>query len=515
MAIKNRSDKSPLIDPFVHQSNPSYKPIDKSPSPLDKYIAQGLSDDTNGIKFQAALQELVNGETDSSQLLASLLGAGNAQFSDERWDMFYQYLLGMMQQANQRAFDIEQRDESRLYNNPMNELARLMGSGVSRDAALEILKGSAGGSGSLGVAGSGSFDAPSVSAPSGTMELQKQQSIAGMVFGSLAALSNLVQSGVSVAQGIEQVNQLKGQNYFSNKQIEAFDSVQQLTSALQTMQTNGEIEPSEIEKLSNANDLIKFLQKQSESNDNLKQLIKSPAYATALGTSYGRNYFNQYWKSLRDTRDEGTLLDSFIRNQQLQNTLLNANIDKVGAEMENLGKQNSLINQQIIESCNRVAVGDAQISVLNEQGKFIQVQSTQLIRQTDSQVSLMDTQAFGQDITNRQLSLNYEYNEAGFPMLKLARVHDLELQLARWQCLTTPESMQKQMRSWLLEPQNAYDVAYLQNLYLNAVGSFAQQNPALWNLCSGFKASGAFDMVKMMPMPVSKNPTNLLNLGPK
>ena len=411
MAIKNRSDKSPLIDPFVHQSNPSYKPIDKSLSPLDKYIAQGLSDDTNGIKFQAALQELVNGETDSSQLLASLLGAGNAQFSAERWDMFYQYLLGMMQQANQRAFDIEQRDESRLYNNPMNELARLMGSGVSRDAALEILKGSAGGSGSLGVAGSGAFDAPSVSAPSGTMELQKQQSIAGMVFGSLAALSNLVQSGVSVAQGIEQVNQLKGQNYFSNKQIEAFDSVQQLTSALQTMQTNGEIEPSEIEKLSNANDLIKFLQKQSESNENLKQLIKSPAYATALGTSYGRNYFNQYWKSLRDTRDEGTLLDSFIRNQQLQNTLLNANIDKVGAEMENLGKQNSLINQQIIESCNRVAVGDAQIYVLNEQGKYIQVQSTQLIRQTDSQVSLMDTQAFGQDITNRQLSLNHEHEQ--------------------------------------------------------------------------------------------------------
>ena len=241
--IQNRSDKSPLID---DHSNPSSR--HKYPSPLDKYIAQGLSDDTNGIKFQAALQELVNGETDSSQLLASLLGAGNAQFSDERWDMFYQYLLGMMQQANQRAFDIEQRDESRLYNNPMNELARLMGSGVSRDAALEILKGSAGGSGSLGVAGSGAFDAPSVSAPSGTMELQKQQSIAGMVFGSLAALSNLVQSGVSVAQGIEQVNQLKGQNYFSNKQIEAFDSVQQLTSALQTMQTNGEIEPSEIEK---------------------------------------------------------------------------------------------------------------------------------------------------------------------------------------------------------------------------------------------------------------------------
>ena len=495
MAIKKLNDKTPIHDPFIHSSNPNFHRV--SLSPLDKYLSQDLGDDTNGVNFQSVLKELESGQTDSSQLFAALLGAGDLSFPNEQWDMFYQYLLGLMQQANQRAFDIEQRDESRLYNNPMNELARLMGSGISRDAALEILKGSAGGSSSgSAIIGSGAFNAPSVSAPSGSMELQKQQNIADIVFGSLSALSNLMQSGVSLAQGIEQVKLLNSQNYFSQQQMNAFDSVQQITQALQTMQTNGEIEPADIEGLSNADDLIKFLQNASKNNEQIAKLIKSPSYAHALGTSYGRDYFNSYWKSLRNSRDEGTIYDEFVNGLKFDNAIKQLQPQLMGAEISRIGMENKVSEQMIIESANRIAQGEANIQYLNKQGEWIDAQVTLSAAQTR-----LTNQQTNKSITeNKLLGQNYEYNEAGFAMLKQNRIDELTYKALEWNTkLRSPSSkgyVQQMQKAWLTEGSNAADAAYVMSLYYNAVGDFATSHPGLYQLGACFHMSGMDKLLK-------------------
>lgn len=481
---------------------------------LGGYTAGGdLSDFAGGSSdldhIRNLFQSLLNGNTNAAQLLAALLqGSNRADWSDESYTMIMQYLFSLMSTSDQRAYDWTMLQDSRQYNNPTNELARLMGAGISRDAALQILSGSAGNAGGVGSAGS----LASVPTPTGTdgqLQLQRDAFVRDTVISGISAIMGIVQGGVGIAQGVEQVKTLQAQNYWNQQQISAYDSVNQLTQGLQALQASGQIESSEIERLSNANDLIKFLQDKAKDNEQIAQLVNSKPYLTALGTNYGREYLNQYWKSQRDSRDAGTILDEYIRGQKLQNDVTALQPTKIAAEMANIGKQNDLIDQQIIESCNRIAVGEANIQVLNEQGNYIRVQSNK----AESEIDYLRAQIEGQNISNKSLNLNYEYNAAGFPMLKQNRIDQLTQEAMKWSTLLRDPQYSKNMiwqmqRRWLLEYENAADAAYVMNLYYNAVGNFATDHPGIYALGSVFKSTGLADMLKFSAGAVSAAATS-------
>lgn len=69
-------------------------------------------------------------------------------------------LLSYNTTQEQRDYDYRMLNESRQYNNPQNELARLMGAGISRDAALQLMSGSAGNLGSGSGAGATQMMSP-------------------------------------------------------------------------------------------------------------------------------------------------------------------------------------------------------------------------------------------------------------------------------------------------------------------------------------------------------------------
>lgn len=453
-----------------------------------------------------ALQGGANGQDAIAQLLLTMSQNGN--FTPEIRDQIRTFLLQMISNQDQRQFDISQLQDSRLYNSPTNELARMMGAGISRDAAIQMLSGSAGNIG--GVAGSMGAAAPNVPQTSGTMDLQQKQFAVGTAQSAVAMLGQLIDSGLSLAQGVESVKAMQSANYFTQAQMQGFSSANELVNALETMQISGQLESSEIEKLSNGNDLVKYLNKIAPNNEAVKQLLGSNAYKGTFGSIYGRDFFNNYWDSVRKTRDSGTIADEFIQQQRLNNALTNVNINKVGAEMELIGSQKDEIEQRIIESTHNVAKIDAEIEVLNANGEWIKVQTKNYGRYIDSVINQNDANAYlanteaglvgaqtvGQNIQNDINRDIFEINHAGFPMMKEAHLHECERELERVRFLNRPSERAKELAAWAKERDNAVKLAYLNELYYNAAGKFASQYPNLWELCVGFNAAGAGDVVR-------------------
>lgn len=428
--------------------------------------------------------------------------------SAERNDLFLQYILQWLNNNDQRAFDLKQLQDSRLYNSPTNELARMLGAGISRDAAIQMLSGSAGNV--SGVAGSMGAAAPSMPATSGTMDLQQKQFAVGTVQSAVAMLGQLIDSGLSLAQGVESVKAMQGANFFSQAQMQGFSSANEFVNMLQAKIAAGEIDSAEVEKLSNGKDLVKYLQKIAPDNASAAELLNSNAYKGTFGSIYGRQFYNDFWDSVRKTRDSGTLADEFIIQQRLNNAFTSANIEKVGAEMELIGSQMDEIEQRIIESVHNVAKIDAEIEVLNANGEWIKVQTANYGRYIDSVINQNDASAFaataqgefagaqtvGQNIQNDINRDIFEINHAGFPMMKEAHLQECEHELARLRFINRPSERVKELTAWSKDRDNAVKLAYLNELYYNAAGKFASQYPNLWNLCVGFNAAGAGDVVR-------------------
>ena len=142
------------------------------------------------------------GGTDDSALIQLLSRIGfpsdmsAAQQAD--WDkQLLDQILSQLSEEDARKYNLGVLQEQRLYDSPTNQLARLMGAGISRDAAIQLL--SASGSGGSSVA-AGSAAAQAAGIPASQSELndiQGKTAIAGAVFQGIGTLSSLMSLGFS------------------------------------------------------------------------------------------------------------------------------------------------------------------------------------------------------------------------------------------------------------------------------------------------------------------------------
>lgn len=417
----------------------------------------------------------------------------------ERNDALFSYLLQLISTNDQRSFDLKQLQDQRNYDSPLSQLARLTGAGIGRDQAIQILQGGNG----AGVAGSGAgVTAPGTSGVSGSMQ---QQAIANGIAGYQAlvgSFAQLLQTGVSIDTAINQNRILAAQASMSESSLQGYTSADKVVNALQQMELSGSFSPDVVDSWTNADDMYKYFLAHRD-DATIAQLLQSGDFQTAFGSQSGREFINQFWKQRRSSRNDGSLAEEYLKQQKFQSAIMSLQPSRIGAELRQIGAQtantdaNTVVQyQSLIESAKRIAVGDAQIQVLNKQGHWLDVQGYNQTRLTDSQINLIDTQAYGQDINNSLLSLNYQYNEAGFPMLKQNRIDELTDEMNYWSTMKTKTARDARILTWMQNAENARDAAYIENLRLQAVGDFAVQNPAIWNLCQGFKASGASDMVR-------------------
>ena len=227
-------------------------------------------------------------------------------------DTLTNYLLTF----DNRNYNESMRDEQRTYDSPTNQLARLMGAGVSRDAAIQMLSG-----GSQPIQSDPANAAEGI-APSESWSNGVNAALAPIqtAIDAISAVGGLVSLGFSIPQAVQQTSALKYGNFMSQQQQNAYNSVNSLTNALQTAVSDGILTAQDLEGWSNANDAYKWLNDHAETNF-VKPLADSGVLQGVFGSTIGREMFNSHWQQMRDARSGGELYDSFLRQQHLEEGL--------------------------------------------------------------------------------------------------------------------------------------------------------------------------------------------------
>lgn len=275
----------------------------------------------------------VSPDTMFNQLFQYLLGIGSGDKhslnADQMTALFNQYLQYYMTKEA-RGYEESRLEESRLYNNPTNELARLMGSGISRDAALAIMQGA--GAGSAAGAGSSAVMTPTVTPGAGMSDQMANAAsanaantnsvlnIINTAVGCAQALGQMVDSGINSASALQNLQMLQAQNYITQDNLQGFQSADAVVKMIQQLQLNGSIEPSDVDSWQNADDVYKWLYDHMESKG-VKPLLDSGDFQRTFGSIAGREQFNRYWHNMRDSRDYGKQVDQLLRSNDLTNDL--------------------------------------------------------------------------------------------------------------------------------------------------------------------------------------------------
>lgn len=490
MSKRNRSNRNaPFADikeplkPFnSNGQRPGSRPVNQlEETPLfGDYDGTGL----DNVLGQFNKTDLLNVPGITRGLDSILQGYGKISTS-ERTDMLLQYILQMISTNDQRAYDKNVLGEQRIYDSPTNQLARLMGAGISRDAAIQLLSGASGGSGAALVGSGSGVSVPSVSAPSGTGEIERSNMIINAVASLANTLVNLASQGMQMAQAYETYQFQKNQTYMSQQQVDDYNAVNTINQQLQILSDSGVLGSKKIEEFRSVNDLTKYLN--TLDSPDVKQLINSDAYKRSVGTIYGREYLNNIMQSRRTSQDAGKVADMAITQQELSNNLLSLNQEKLSEDINKLRNENILLDAEYIKTMQDIAESSARIQYMNKQGKWIDVQI-------------------------KQGELNYEITSTGLPIMKENRIHELRMQAIKWRSMFNPSevynltkdektglpniALSAAVDAWLKNPQNAADLAYLQSLHNGALAGFAQQHPSLWKLCCVLNDLGVLDMVK-------------------
>lgn len=217
-------------------------------------------------------------------------------------------LLKWMQTLNDRDFNFAQkleersyneslRDEQRVYDSPVAQLQRLMATGMSRQASLQMINqsGSGGSSGiaSPSVVGSTSPGfATDYNAPGGTTFNNYTQGVSQIV----SSICQLFNAGVNGYEAIKQGN-LQQQQTIALQRVNDAQSVgSQFNSVYQTAVDNGLIDTSSIRSFDDARKAVRGIPYESSPDiyeyahgDGYEQLTKTPLALSQAASEFDFN----------------------------------------------------------------------------------------------------------------------------------------------------------------------------------------------------------------------------------
>lgn len=274
--------------------------------------------------------------------------------SDDLQKALIDMFLKNMTSQEQRQFDIERLNEQRQYDSPTNQLARLMGAGISRDAALQMLQQGQDPS----LVGSG---ADAATPDTGTSPTENTLNAIRTGLDFIQGVSGLVQLGFSIPTAIQQITYMKNQNYLTGLQRTAYDSAGRaftiLSNAGAAAESFGSVGAAakQITKLAENGDAdaVSFIQ----SGGLQKMKASAPFSSQTLQSLY---------KSERAAGDYRKEFKLRMRQQRLQNDYLSQNINKVYQETQlaiaNINKMDAE-TQKIYQD---LIAGNLQIELLGQ-----------------------------------------------------------------------------------------------------------------------------------------------------
>lgn len=452
---------------------------------------------------------LTQGYSDILSLIFKALDAkgGDAALNPDMINALFTNLLQYQTTTEGREYDYKMLNESRLYNNPLNELARLMGAGVSRDAAIQILSGAAGGQ------GVGSASAAPVAGPvagAGAAALNSSSAHANLVnnvFNGIQLVASLFQQGVDMFNSIQTAQMLSAQNYMSQSQLDAFKGVNDITQAFDAAVKNGILSVEDVQGLRSADDYYKWIVDHSDTNL-VKSLIQNGSVGRAFGSTYGRSMLNKHLEETRQGRDSGVLFDNYVRQQIAARELSEIEPKKAYQDLLYAIGELSKQDVEIQNLWNDVWEGNIRIEIA---GKDLELKNDEVLK------SHTLTQAFDAAFNSSSESPNVSKLGKGAGFLAYNMWSDLYMQF----CDAYSKTGQENRDSWDLFFHNKVQAAQLLGgLQLNMAkiqssAANPELNPftatliSLWTVA---QMTGAYDVLKV---GVEKAPSYLDFLTPK
>lgn len=209
--------------PFINEgsSRREYGDSTSLPGSGTDSILETLSGDSSYIsQLLGAIGAAGGADTSYLQLLLQIAAANKDKpgtIDDDLQNKLLQMVLDSMVKNEQRSYDESALKEQRLYDSPSNQLARLMGAGVSRDAAFQLLQGGS----ESPLVGSG---AESASQDTGHPFTNQAFQAVNSSLSFISSVGSLVSLGFTLPQAIQQTHFLKNQNLLTDRQLKDFDS---------------------------------------------------------------------------------------------------------------------------------------------------------------------------------------------------------------------------------------------------------------------------------------------------
>lgn len=463
----------------------------KGDEPDNPYILGLLNQNKNEGDFKANFGNILarfSGNSDISQLL-NALGVNNdkdmSNAAAEDWNkQLLETLLNYYLTQENRSYNESLRDEQRLYDNPQNQLARFMGAGISRDAAIQLLSGAGSGSGagvpySDPIASQGL--APSESALN---DVNAKSNLANTVFNGVQAFSSLVSLGMSVPQAFSQVQMMSAQAYLTTKQKEAYDAA---SGAYNVISSAGIDATSDVfGSVANTSKTIEALAKNG--NEAAISFMQSGGLNSLRQTApYSSPFLSQLYRNEVDSQN-------FSREFENRMRLMDADVDLRQAQKDQIGEQIKLIAPQIeqLESSAEYQRAAANLARANEK---LTGQKVNTERQQTRMLEL-------QNILEEGFQSATVGDQSGVDLFSQYRVNELYSKVKVLSNLNDKDAWNKQAESIVKNYDNLIASYKLAKLYadgeINAVTTAGQSTKDLLFFCSAAENCGYFDYVRSL-----------------
>lgn len=291
------------------------------------------------------------------------LNQGQAtDFNKQLLDMY----LAQIQENEKRTYNEGLRDEQRIYDSPTNQLARFMGAGISRDAALQLLGGQ---NAAIQTEGAHEVEglAPSESNANRAGAMQAIGAVAGT---ALSAFSGLVGLGFTAAQAAVQIKLLKSHSYMSNQQAQAYDTANGVFNTLQAIGADSDAYGS----VSSA--LTAISSAAQGGNEVAKAFMLSPhASRVTSNGAFVAPVLAQMYKDNRNASDYKQRWFAEFTNLNLQNGQIQQQTAKLAAETKNLGPIYDQIIAQTDFMEQQTEVQKQTVEYLKQQGRLVEAEA--------------------------------------------------------------------------------------------------------------------------------------------
>lgn len=316
------------------------------------------------------------------QLLSTIGGLDAKDYQDQ----LYQLLLKQYITQEQRNFDKDALSEQRSYDSPIAQLSRLMGAGISRNQAIQMLSGAS----EPSLVGSG-LDAalPSqVASPS-----EKAMQVAQTALDAVGVVGGLISLGFSAPAAIQQVKYLKNQNSLTSMQLQSYGDASTAFSIL----NNAGAAADSFGSVANAAKAITSLA--DNGNDDAKQFIASGGLKRLQDNSYFTSpALSSLYKNERASDDYDKSFGLYVEQTEADIDFKKADKSRVIQQIDNLKAEFSatLTTEEFTRS--QIALQEfhkqqivAQTDLLRKQGKESEARALEIKAQTNLLVSQTKT----------------------------------------------------------------------------------------------------------------------------